>query len=83
MSNGKYEIIPVKCELPMNLDGTYRKPMSKKRWKQPNETLWTTVLMVGFFLMSGGQNLAILLISLAMEGLALYKLRGIDLEEVS
>ena len=57
--------------------------MSKKRWKQPNETLWTTVLMVGFFLMSGGQNLAILLISLAMEGLALYKLRGIDLEEVS
>lgn len=63
------------------LDGTYRKAMSKKRWKQPNETLWMAVFVTGFFLMSGGQNLAILLISLAMQGVALYKLRGVDLEE--
>ena len=55
--------------------------MSKKRWKQPNETLWMTVLISGFFLMSGGQNFAILLISLAIQGAALYKLRGIDLDE--
>ena len=64
------------------LDGTYRKAMSKKKWKQPNEFLWPTVLMVGFFLMSGGENLAILLISLAMCGTSIYKLRGVDLEEV-
>ena len=57
--------------------------MSKKRWKQPNETLWMVVLMTGLFLMCGGENLAILFISLAMQGTALYKLRGIDLEEVS
>lgn len=31
--------------------------------------------------MSGGQNFAILLISLAIQGAALYKLRGIDLDE--
>lgn len=63
------------------LDGTYRKVMSKKKWKQPNEFLWTTVLMVGFFLMSGDENLAILLMSLAMCGTAIYKLRGMDLEK--
>ena len=66
------------------LDGAYRKPMSKKRWKQPNEFLWTFVLGAGFFLMCGGQNLEILLISLAIQGIALCKLGGIvDLEEVS
>lgn len=55
--------------------------MSKKRWKQPNEVLWNFVLMAGFFLMSGGQNFAILLISLAIQWAAIYKLGGIDLEE--
>ena len=57
--------------------------MSKKKWKQANEFFWTLVLVTGFFLMSGGENRIILLISLAMEALALYKLGGIvDLEEV-
>ena len=57
--------------------------MSKKKWKQANEFLWTLVLVTGFFLMSGGENKIILLISLAMEALALYKLGGIvDLEEI-
>ena len=79
MKKRKNEIIPMKNEI--ILDGTYRKSMSKKRWKQPNELLWTAVLVTGFFLMSGGQNLAILLISLAMTGTAIYKLRGVDLEE--
>ena len=57
--------------------------MSKKKWKHATEFLWTLVLVIGFFLMSGGENKMILLISLAMEALALYKLGGIvDLEEV-
>ena len=57
--------------------------MSKKKWKQANEFFWTLVLVTGFFLMSGGENRIILLISLAIEALALYKLGGIvDLEEV-
>lgn len=55
--------------------------MSKKRWKQPNENLWRFALGGGFFLMSGGQNFAILLISVAIMLLALWKLRGVDLEE--
>lgn len=55
--------------------------MSKKRWKQPNETLWMTVFAIGFFLMSGGQNLAISLLSFALMGVALCKLREIDFEE--
>lgn len=40
--------------------------MSKKRWDKPNEILWSTVLMVGLFFMSGGENLIVLLISLGM-----------------
>lgn len=79
MRKKKNEIMLAKNELV--LDTTYKKQMSKKKWKQPNEFLWTTVLMVGFFLMSGGENLAILLISFAMMGTAVYKLRGVDLEE--
>lgn len=55
--------------------------MSKKRWDKPKETLWCTVLMVGLFLMSGGENLIIMLISLGMMGLALYKLKDVDLED--
>lgn len=55
--------------------------MSKKRWDKPNEILWSTVLMVGLFLMSGGENLIVLLISLGMMGLALYKLKDVDLED--
>ncbi len=89
MNNRKYEIVPVKNEIipvhnqePQILDGTYRKPVSKKRWKQPNETLWMTVFMLGFFLMSGGENFLILLISLAMTGTSIWKLRNIDLDDV-
>lgn len=55
--------------------------MSKKRWDKPNEILWSTVLMVGLFFMSGGENLIVLLISLGMMGLALYKLKDVDLED--
>lgn len=55
--------------------------MSKKKWDKPNEILWSTVLMVGLFLMSGGENLIVLLISLGMMGLALYKLKDVDLED--
>lgn len=55
--------------------------MSKKKWDKPNEILWSTVLMVGLFLMSGGENLIVLLISLGMMGLALYKLKDVNLED--
>ncbi len=55
--------------------------MSKKRWDKPNEILWSTVLMAGLFLMSGGENLIVLLVSLGMIGLALYKLKDVDLED--
>lgn len=55
--------------------------MSKKKWDKPNEILWSTVLMVGLFFMSGGENLIVLLISLGMMGLALYKLKDVDLED--
>lgn len=79
MKKRKKEILLKEKEL--ILDGTYRKAMSKKRWKQPNETLWMVVLVTGFFLLSGGQNLAIALISFAMMGTAIYKLKDIDLEE--
>lgn len=79
MKKRKKEILLKEKEL--ILDGTYRKAMSKKRWKQPNETLWMAVLVTGFFLLSGGQNLAIALISFTMMGTAIYKLRDIDLEE--
>ena len=80
MSNRKYEIIPVKCELPMNLDGTYRKPMSKKRWKQPNEFIWTLVFMVGFFMMSA-DSFAVLLLALGVMAFSCFKLKDIDLSE--
>lgn len=54
--------------------------MSKKRWKQPSETLWKAVLMVGFFMMSA-DSFAVLLLALAMMGISVFKLKDIDLEE--
>lgn len=54
--------------------------MSKKRWRQPNERLWTLVFMIGFFMMSA-DNFAILLVALAVMAISVYKLRGIDLSE--
>ena len=54
--------------------------MSKKRWKQPNEFLWTLVFMVGFFMMSA-DSFAVLLLALGVMGISVFKLRGIDLEE--
>ena len=54
--------------------------MSKKRWKQPNEFLWTLVFMVGFFMMSA-DSFAVLLLALGVMGISVLKLRGIDLEE--
>ena len=74
----KNEIMLPKHEL--ILDGTDRKVMSKKRWKQPNETLWTTVMVVGFFMMSA-DSFAILLLALAMMTISVFKLKGIDLSE--
>lgn len=55
--------------------------MSKKKWDKPNEILWSTVLMVGLFGMSGGENPIVLLISLGLMGLAAYKLKDVDLED--
>ena len=54
--------------------------MSKKRWKQLNEFLWTLVFMVGFFMMSA-DSFAVLLLALGVMGISVFKLRGIDLEE--
>ena len=69
--------------LPKNeliLDGTYRKVMSKKRWKQPNEFLWTLVFMVGFFMMSA-DSFAVLLLALGVMAFSCFKLKDIDLSE--
>ena len=69
--------------LPKNeliLDGTYRKTMSKKRWKQPNEFLWTLVFMVGFFMMSA-DSFAVLLLALGVMAFSCFKLKDIDLSE--
>ncbi len=54
--------------------------MSKKRWDKPNEALWMIVFMISFFLLSA-DSVIVLLISLAMMGLAAYKLRDMDLED--
>lgn len=78
MKKKKNEIMLPKNEL--ILDGTYRKVMSKKRWKQPNDFLWTLVFMVGFFMMSA-DSFAVLLLALGVMGISVFKLRGIDLEE--
>ena len=80
MSNKKYEIVVVESNNLPALPSTYKKPMSKKRWKRPNETLWTCVLVVGLFMMSA-DNFAVLLLALAMMGISIFKLRGIDLDE--
>ena len=80
MSNKKYEIVVVESNNLPALPSSYKKPMSKKRWKQPNEKLWTCVLVVGFIMMSA-DNFAVLLLALAMMGISIFKLRGIDLDE--
>ena len=54
--------------------------MSKKRWKRPNEWLWTTVFMVGFFMMSA-DKVAVCLLAVGIMGLGAFKLKDIDLEE--
>lgn len=54
--------------------------MSKKRWDKPNEALWMTVFVISFFLLSADSAI-VLLIALAMMGLAGYKLRDMDLED--
>ncbi len=81
MNKRKYEIVPVENQDSQILDGTYRKPMSKKRWKQPNETLWMTVFMIGFFMMCA-DSIVIVLFSLALMGFSIWKLRNIDLDDV-
>lgn len=54
--------------------------MSKKRWKQPNEFLWTLVFMVGFFMMSA-DSFAVLLLALGVMAFSCFKLKDIDLSE--
>ena len=54
--------------------------MSKKRWKQPNEFLWTLVFMVGFFMMSA-DSFAVLLLALGVMAFSCSKLKDIDLSE--
>ena len=78
MKKKKNEIMLPKNEL--ILDGTYRKVMSKKRWKQPNELLWTLVFMVGFFMMSA-DSFAVLLLALGVMAFSCFKLKDIDLSE--
>ena len=78
MKKKKNEIMLPKNEL--ILDGTYRKVMSKKRWKQPNEFLWTLVFMVGFFMMSA-DSFAVLLLALGVMAFSCFKLKDIDLSE--
>ena len=78
MKKKKNEIMLPKNEL--ILDGTYRKVMSKKRWKQPNELLWTLVFMVGFFMMSA-DSFAVLLLALGVMLFSCFKLKDIDLSE--
>ena len=78
MKKKKNEIMLPKNEL--ILDGTYRKVMSKKRWKQPNDFLWTLVFMVGFFMMSA-DGFAVLLLALGVMAFSCFKLKDIDLSE--
>ena len=78
MKKKKNEIMLPKNEL--ILDGTYRKVMSKKRWKQPNEFLWTLVFMVGFFMMSA-DSFAVLLLALGVMAFSCFNLKDIDLSE--
>ena len=78
MKKNKNEIMLPKNEL--ILDGTYRKVMSKKRWKQPNEFIWTLVFMVGFFMMSA-DSFAVLLLALGVMAFSCFKLKDIDLSE--
>ena len=54
--------------------------MSKKRWKQLNEFLWTLVFMVGFFMMSA-DSFAVLLLALGVMAFCCFKLKDIDLSE--
>ena len=54
--------------------------MSKKKWKQPNEFLWTLVFMIALFAMCA-DSFAISLSALAMMGISCFKLKDIDLEE--
>lgn len=55
--------------------------MNKKKWKQPNETLWMTIFTIGFFMMCA-DSIAIVLFSFALMGFSIWKLRDIDLEDV-
>ena len=54
--------------------------MSKKRWKKPNEILWSILFMVGFFMMSA-DRFAVLLLALGIMLLSAFKLKDMDLSE--
>lgn len=54
--------------------------MSKKKWKQQKEFLWTLVFMVGFFMMSA-DSFAVLLLALGVMLFSCFKLKDVDLSE--
>lgn len=78
MRKKKHKIMLAKNEL--ILDGTYRKVMSKKRWKKPNEILWSTMFMVALFMFSA-DNFAISFLALGIMLLSAFKLKDMDLSE--
>lgn len=54
--------------------------MRKRRWKRPNEFLWSLVLVIGLFMFSA-DSFAVLLLALAMMIISCYKLKDMDLSE--
>lgn len=62
------------------LDSTYRKPMSKKRWKQPNYFLWECVFMIAMYILRA-DSFAISLLALAVMAVSCFKLKDMDLSE--
>ena len=54
--------------------------MRKRRWKRPNEFLWSLVLVIGLFMFSA-DSFAVLLLALAMMIISYYKLKDMDLSE--
>jgi hypothetical protein len=54
--------------------------MRKRRWKRPNEFLWSFVLVIGLFMFSA-DSFAVLLLALAMMIISCYKLKDMDLSE--
>lgn len=54
--------------------------MSKKKWKQPNEFLWTLVFIIALFAMCAN-SFAISLSALVVMVFSCFKLKDMDLSE--